>query len=50
MRVRSTAWANMPERMSPLSMEDEVQIVKAMVSELRDNFGAGVLVWGAGGQ
>jgi hypothetical protein len=41
-RVRSIAWANMPERMSPLSMEDEVQIVKAMVSELRDNFGVRV--------
>jgi hypothetical protein len=39
MRVRSVAWANMPERMKPLSVEGEKCVMDLLVDELRVNFG-----------
>jgi hypothetical protein len=38
MRVRSVAWANMPERMKPISVEGEKCVLDLLVDELRQNF------------
>jgi hypothetical protein len=42
MRVRSVAWANMPERMKPLSEEGEKVVLDQLREELRQNFGVRV--------
>ncbi len=39
MRVRSLGWANMPERMKPLSEEGEQAVLDQLWMELRQNFG-----------
>ncbi len=41
-RVKSAVWENMPERMLPLSEEEERMIVETLVEELRVNFGVRV--------
>ncbi len=41
-RVRSTAWANMPARMSPLTINAEKEIVETMGGELKVKFGVRV--------
>ncbi len=42
MRVRSVGWANMPERMKPLSEEGERCVLDLLMDELRVNFGVRV--------
>ncbi len=41
-RLRSVGWANMPERMGPITEEDETEIIASLVRELRYNYGVRV--------
>ncbi len=41
-RLRSVGWVNMPERMEPITEEDEATIINTMVAELRTNYGVRV--------
>jgi hypothetical protein len=41
-RLRSVGWAPMPERMGPITEEDEAEIIASLVRELRYNYGVRV--------
>jgi hypothetical protein len=41
-RLRSVGWVNMPERMGPITEEDETEILTMLVQELRNNYGVRV--------
>jgi hypothetical protein len=41
-RLRSVGWVNMPERMEPITEEDEAVIINTMVAEIRANYGVRV--------
>jgi hypothetical protein len=41
-RLRSVGWVNMPERMEPITEEDEALIINTMVAEIRTNYGVRV--------
>jgi uncharacterized Zn-binding protein involved in type VI secretion len=41
-RMRSVGWANMPERMEPITEEEEAEVITMMVAELRSNYGVRV--------
>jgi len=41
-RLRSVGWAPMPERMGPITEEDEAEIIASLVRELRHNYGVRV--------
>jgi hypothetical protein len=41
-RIRSVGWPNMPERMEPLTEEDEGELIDMLVRELKMNYGVRV--------
>jgi hypothetical protein len=41
-RLRSVGWANMPERMEPITEEDEAEVLAMFVTELHNRYGVRV--------